>query len=150
MCCSQDGMFSSCPLNPVNPGSDLHQDLMLSNRGWWRGAERRVGRKGERVRMSGIPGKSCFQSGSGPGATNCFSRTFSSPCSVVTGFTCLLLGQQRLCFLFQFAVLSAKESKLFVVLHFFTELAGLKLWSILGFILGKYGVQPKYTRLSSF
>lgn len=108
------------------------------------------GRAGERWRMSDFPGKSWFQSGSGPGGTtNCFSRTFSSPCSVVTGFTRLLLGPQCLCFLFQFAVLPVKESKLFgcCVAHF-TELAGLKLWSILGFILGKDGVQPEYTRLS--
>lgn len=95
----------------------------------------------ERWRMSDILGKSYFQSGSGPGGTtNCFSRTFRSPCSVVTGFTHLLLGQQCLCFLFQFDVLSVKEAKLFAVL------AGPKLWPILGFILGKYGVQPEYTR----
>lgn len=98
--------------------------------------------------MSDIPGKSCSQSGSGPGGgtANCFSRTFSPPGSVVTGFTPFSWGDSASVSCFSLLYFLSRSQVVWMLC--FTELVDLKLWSILGLPSGKYGIQSEYTRLS--
>lgn len=88
--------------------------------------------------MSDIPGKSCFQSGSGPGGgtTNCFSRTFDPPGSVVTGVTPFSWGNSASVSYFSLLYFLSRSPDCLNVVFYRVD---LKLWYILGFTLGKYG-----------
>lgn len=101
------------------------------------GGEALKGGVGQQAYQTSLGEKSFFNQAVLPGCTtDCFSRTSSSSCSVIISFTRLLLGQYYLCFLFQFALIFVKKSKLLGCVAYFTGLVVLKRWFVLGFILG--------------